>query len=196
MGADPAVVTSRLQAAPAFSAGGQVKGDGGAGTAIAGQNPHPVGHLPDEPQAVAGPVRQRVLRGLAGGIRRAGSLDAHAVWGLTRMPGGQRFAIFYLTVQCPGELPYTQASSAGTMTNRVRGQFVNGQDYVLGPVFGQACLTGMSLNSCSQFVEGAGIERQVQDRDTWFACRMVIGHAIASSPVLVAPDRLRAPLSA
>jgi hypothetical protein len=33
------------------------------------------------------------------------------------------------------------------------------QDYVLGPVFGQACLTGMSLNSCSQFVERAGIER-------------------------------------
>jgi hypothetical protein len=111
------------------------------------------------------------------------------------MPGGQRFAIFNLTVQCPGQLPYAQASSAGTMTNRVGGQFMNGQDYVLGSVFGQACLTGMNLNSCSQFVERAGIERQVQDRDAGFACRMVIGHAIASSPVLVAPDRLRAPLS-
>jgi hypothetical protein len=45
------------------------------------------------------------------------------------------------------------------MTNRVRGQLVNGQDYVLGPFFGQACLTGMSLNSRSQCVERAGIER-------------------------------------
>jgi hypothetical protein len=102
MGADPAVVTSGLQAALAFPAGGQVKSDRGAGTAGAGQNPHPVGYLPDEPQAVAGPARQRTLRGLAGGIRRAGSLAAHAIWRLTRVPGGQRFAIFNLTVQCPG----------------------------------------------------------------------------------------------
>jgi hypothetical protein len=66
------------------------------------------------------------------------------------------------------------------MTNRVRGQLVNDQDYVLGSVFGEACLAGMSLNSCSQCVQRAGIERQVQDRDDWFTCRMVIGHAIAS----------------
>jgi hypothetical protein len=143
----------------ALSAGGQVKSDRGAGAVGAGQNPHPVGYLPDEPQAVAGPARQRVLRGLAGGIRRAGSLAAHAVWRLTWMPGGQRFAILNLAVQCPGQLPYTQASSAGTMTNRVRGQLVNSQDYVLGSVFGQARLTGMSLNSRSQCVERAGIER-------------------------------------
>jgi hypothetical protein len=45
------------------------------------------------------------------------------------------------------------------MTNRVRGQLVNGQDYVLGSGFGQACRTGMSLNSCSQRVERARIER-------------------------------------
>jgi undecaprenyl-diphosphatase len=48
---------------------------------------------------------------------------------------------------------------AGAMTNRVRGQLVNGQDYVVGSGFGQACLTGMSLNSCSQCVERARIER-------------------------------------
>lgn len=57
---DPGVFTLGLQAALAFSAGGQVKRDRGAGTASAGQNPHPVGYLPDEPQAVAGPARQRV----------------------------------------------------------------------------------------------------------------------------------------
>ena len=45
------------------------------------------------------------------------------------------------------------------MTNRVGGQLVNDQDDVLGSVFGQACLTGMSLNSCSQCVERTGIER-------------------------------------
>jgi hypothetical protein len=45
------------------------------------------------------------------------------------------------------------------MTNRVGGQLVDGQDYVLGSGFGQACLAGMSLNSCSQFGERARIER-------------------------------------
>ena len=96
------VFASGLQAASAFSAGGQVKRDRGAGTASAGQNPHPVGYLPDEPQAVAGPARQRVLRGLAGDIRRVGRLAAHVVWRLSGMPGRQRFAIFNLTVQGPG----------------------------------------------------------------------------------------------
>lgn len=144
------VFASGLQAAPALSAGGQVKRDRGAGTACAGQNPHPVGYLPDEPQAVAGPAGQRVLRGLAGGIRRGGSLAADVAWRLSGMPGRQRFAIFNLTVQCPGQPPYAQPSGAGAMTNRVRGQLVNGQDYVLGSGFGQACLAGMSLNSCSQ----------------------------------------------
>jgi hypothetical protein len=105
MGADPSlagVFMSSLQAALALPAGGQVKSDRGAGTASAGQNPHPVGYLPDEPQAVAGPARQRMLRGLAGGILRVGSLAVHAVWRLSGMPGGQRFAILNLTVQCPG----------------------------------------------------------------------------------------------
>ena len=69
------------------------------------------------------------------------------------------------------------------MTNRVGGQFVNDQNDILGSGFGQACLAGMSLDSCSQCVQRAGIERQVQDRDEWFACRVVIGHAIASPPV-------------
>jgi hypothetical protein len=45
------------------------------------------------------------------------------------------------------------------MTNRVRGQLMNDQDNVLGSVFGQACIAGMSLNSCSQCVQRAGIER-------------------------------------
>jgi hypothetical protein len=45
------------------------------------------------------------------------------------------------------------------MTNRVGGQLVNGQDYVLGSGFGQACFAGVSLNSCSQCAERAGIER-------------------------------------
>jgi hypothetical protein len=69
------------------------------------------------------------------------------------------------------------------MTDRVRGQLVNGQDYVLGAVFGQACRRGMSLDSCSQCVERAGTERQIQNRDAWFACWAVIGHAIASPSV-------------
>jgi hypothetical protein len=64
MGADPslagAYLTSGLRAALALSAGGQVKRDRGAGTASARQDPHPVGYLPNEPQAVAGPARQRV----------------------------------------------------------------------------------------------------------------------------------------
>jgi undecaprenyl-diphosphatase len=47
-------------AALAPSAGGQVERDRGAGTASARQNPHPVGYPPNEPQAVAGPARQRV----------------------------------------------------------------------------------------------------------------------------------------
>jgi hypothetical protein len=45
------------------------------------------------------------------------------------------------------------------MTNRVGGQLVNGQDHVLGSGFGQACLAGVSLNSCSHCAEHAGIER-------------------------------------
>jgi len=45
------------------------------------------------------------------------------------------------------------------MVNRVGGQLVNGQDHVLGPVFRQPGLTGMSLYSRSQRVERAGIER-------------------------------------
>jgi hypothetical protein len=69
------------------------------------------------------------------------------------------------------------------MSDRVGGQLVNDQDYVLRPVFGQACLAGMKLDSSSQCAERAGIERQVQNRDDWDACRVVIGHAIASSPV-------------
>ena len=69
------------------------------------------------------------------------------------------------------------------MINRVGGQLVNGQDDVLGPGFGQACLAGMSLNSCSQCMERAGIEGQVQDRKVLFGCRVVIGHSIASPPV-------------
>jgi hypothetical protein len=69
------------------------------------------------------------------------------------------------------------------MTNRVGGQLVNGQDYVLGSGSGQACRTGMSLDSCSQCVERAGIEHYVQDRDAWFACRVVVGHTIAFPPV-------------
>jgi hypothetical protein len=69
------------------------------------------------------------------------------------------------------------------MTDRVGGQLVNGQDYVLGSGFGQACLAGLSLNACSQCGERARIERLVQHRDTWFACRVVIGHAIAFPPV-------------
>ena len=40
--------------------GGQVERDRGAGTASARQDPHPVGYLPNEPQSVAGPARQRV----------------------------------------------------------------------------------------------------------------------------------------
>jgi hypothetical protein len=63
MGADPGlagVFTSGLQAALALPAGGQVERDRGAGTASARQNPHPVGYLSNEPQAVAGPARQRV----------------------------------------------------------------------------------------------------------------------------------------
>ena len=54
------VFTSDRRAAVALSAGGQVERDGGAGTASARQNPHPVGYLPDKPQAVAGPARQQV----------------------------------------------------------------------------------------------------------------------------------------
>jgi len=63
------------------------------------------------------------------------------------------------------------------MINRVGGQLVDGQDDVLGPGFGQACLAGMSLNSCSQCVERTGIERQVQDGDARFGCQVVIGHS-------------------
>jgi hypothetical protein len=69
------------------------------------------------------------------------------------------------------------------MTNRVGGQLVNGQDNVLGPGFGQACLAGMSLNSCSQCGKRVRIERQVQNGYAWFACRVVIGHAVAFPPV-------------
>jgi hypothetical protein len=78
---------------------------------------------------------------------------------LTGVPGPERVAILNLTVQRPGELPDPQPSRAGAVINRVGGQLVNGQDDVLGPGFGQACLAGMSLNSCSQCVERAGIER-------------------------------------
>jgi hypothetical protein len=41
------------------------------------------------------------------------------------------------------------------MTNRVGGQLVNGQDYVLASGFGQARLAGMRLNYCSQCGERA-----------------------------------------
>jgi hypothetical protein len=45
------------------------------------------------------------------------------------------------------------------MTDGVGGQLVNDQDDVFGPGFGQACLAGLSLNSGSQRVQRAGIER-------------------------------------
>jgi hypothetical protein len=45
------------------------------------------------------------------------------------------------------------------MTNRVGGQLVDDQDDVLGSGFGQACRPGLSLDSCSQCAERAGIER-------------------------------------
>jgi hypothetical protein len=92
-------VACELRKVLAREAVGQVKCDRGAGTASAGQNPHPVGYLPNEPQAVAGPGRQRAPRGRAGGIRRVGSLAARVVWRLTWMPGRQRFAVLNLTVQ-------------------------------------------------------------------------------------------------
>jgi hypothetical protein len=44
------------------------------------------------------------------------------------------------------------------MADRVGGQLVNGQDHVIGPVFGQARLTGMSLKQ--------GIDRMVRNVET------------------------------
>jgi hypothetical protein len=57
----PGVLASDLQVALAFPAGGQVECDRGTGTASARQNPHPVGYVPNQPQAVAGPAWQPAL---------------------------------------------------------------------------------------------------------------------------------------
>jgi hypothetical protein len=86
---------------------------------------------------------------------------------LSWIVGRWRIAVLNLTVQRPGTLPKAQAPCSGTVANRVSGKFVNGQDHVFGPVFGQPCLTGMAPHARSQRVERAGIERQVKNRADW-----------------------------
>jgi hypothetical protein len=81
--------------------------------------------------------------------------------------GRRRIAVLDQAVQRPGSLPKAQAPCSGTVANRVGGKFVNGQNHVFGPVFGQPGLTGMAFYARSQRVERAGIERQIKNGADW-----------------------------
>jgi hypothetical protein len=83
------------------------------------------------------------------------------------MAGRWRITVLDLTVQRTGSLPKAQVPCSGTVANRVSGKFVNGQNHVFGPVFGQPCLTGMALYARTQRVERAGIERQIKNGADW-----------------------------
>jgi hypothetical protein len=89
-------------------------------------------------------------------------------------------SVVNLAPQRSGERPHTQPPSSGAMLNRVGGQFVDGQDNVLGSGFRQPRLTGTSPHFRSQHAERAGVERQVEDRRSpaWFAQQIVTGHAL------------------
>jgi hypothetical protein len=97
---------------------------------------------------------------VVGSLSVAGSLLGWIV-------GRWRITVLDLAVQRPGSLPKAQAPGTGTVANRVSGQFVNGQDHVFDPVFGQPGLTGMAPYARPQRVERAGIERQIKNRADW-----------------------------
>ena len=54
--------------------------------------------------------------------------------------GFRQAAVVNLTVQCSGTAPDAKPPCSAAMADGVRGQFVDGQDYVHHSVFRKACL--------------------------------------------------------
>jgi hypothetical protein len=127
---------------------GEGEADRDQGAVAAGVQAGLVGDLADQGQAVAG---------LGAPLDGVGGLGR--VW---------EAVVGDLAAQGRLGAPDPEAAVAGAVAHRVGGQFVDGDDQVVGAARGQAGLGGVRGHRRAQRVQGAGVEGLVQDgRGLW-----------------------------